>query len=74
MLMKISIFFSFPHSDTVIIGIPDNLVLDLFPSLQAFVDEHLLGVGERRCDKTLQLTATRGKSRAKATEGVRCTN
>ena len=34
------------HSDTVVVGIADHLVLDLLPAFQGFVHQHLGGVGE----------------------------
>ena len=76
-MILLTILILFPgetHGDTVVKGIPDHLILNLLPSLKALVDEHLLGVGERCRDETLQLTSTRGEPRAKATEGIGSTD
>ena len=35
------------YRDTVVVGIPDHLILDLLPALQALVDDDLCGVSER---------------------------
>ena len=44
------------YRDTVVIGIPDDLIFDLLPALQALVDDDLCGVSERRFSQVLQLS------------------
>lgn len=62
------IHFHFTHSDTVVIGVPDDLVLNLLPALQRLVYQDLGGVSEGRRHQRDQLLAVVGESRAKAAE------
>lgn len=44
MNISLNIWVFFTHSDTVIVGIPNHLVLNLLPAFQGFVHQYLGGV------------------------------
>ena len=58
---------------TVVVGIPHDFVLDLFPAAQALLDEHLRRVGERRPRALLEGLRIRAHTGPQSAQGIRDT-
>lgn len=56
------------HSDTVVVGVADHFILDLFPALQRFVHQHLGGVCEGGRDQRGELIFVVGEAGSQTTE------
>ena len=60
--------------DAVVVGIANNLVLNLFPSLEALLYQNLVRVGEGVLGSLDKLLAVGAEARTHAAQGVGCAN
>lgn len=59
----------YTNRDTVVVGVPDHLILNLLPALERLVYQDLGGVSKGLGDKGGELLAVVGEARAQSSQG-----
>lgn len=72
--MCVLTLFTPSYSDTVVVGVPDHLVLNLLPAFEGFVHQDLRGVCEGRRNQRNEFFSVVSEARAQTAERERRTD